>query len=87
MQFTYAVVHPDCDSALTGSIVISNPAGGLSPYQYSINCGTDFQADPSFTDLPAGDYCIIVEDATGCWSEAIDTSLVAPAIITYEFDW
>ncbi len=86
LEYTFAVVHPDCDAAVTGSIVFSNPAGGLSPYQYSINCGTDFQTDPSFTDLPAGDYCIIVEDANGCWTVALDTTLVAPATLMYEFE-
>ncbi|MCK5135654.1 MAG: T9SS type A sorting domain-containing protein [Bacteroidales bacterium] len=86
LQFTYVVVHPDCDAATTGSITISDPLGGTSPYQYSINCGTDFQPDASFTDLPAGVYCIIVEDANGCQTQAIDTTLVAPVMLAFEFD-
>jgi hypothetical protein len=86
MQYEFTVVHPDCYEAVTGSITISNASGGTPPYQYSINCGGDFQSDPAFTDLPAGDYCIVVEDANGCWTEALDTTLVAPADITFEFD-
>jgi len=84
LEFAYAVVHPDSDVAATGSIVISDPAGGTSPYRYSINCGTDFQTDPNFNDLPTGDYCIVMEDANGCWTEAIDTTLFA--FLSFEFD-
>ena len=86
LQYEFTVVHPDCYEAVTGSITISNPMGGTPLYQYSINCGDDFQSDPEFTDLPAGDYCIVVEDANGCQTTALDTTLVAPADITFEFD-
>jgi hypothetical protein len=85
LQFTFEALHPVCAGEVTGSIAIFTPLGGVSPYQYSINCGTDFQADPVFTDLPAGDYCIVVEDANGCRTNPLDTTLVAPEPITFDF--
>ena len=69
-----------------GRLTISDISGGIPPYQYSINCGADFQADSNFTDLPAGNYCLIIEDANGCLSEAIDTALIVCPTITFEFE-
>ena len=39
-------------------------SGGMPPHQYSLN-GVDFQAEPTFTGLPAGDYQVMVMDADG----------------------
>jgi hypothetical protein len=86
LQYTFEAVHPDCNAAVTGSITFSNVQGGVPPYRYSINCGEDFQTDAVFSDLPAGHYCIIVEDAGGCQTPALDTTLVAPAVISFEFE-
>ena len=48
-----------------GSITISASAGAGS-YTYSINGGTSFQSGNTFTNLAAGSYAIVVEDADGC---------------------
>ena len=40
-------------------------SGGLPPYQYSLN-GDDFQDEPSFADLPDGEYTVYVKDANNC---------------------
>ena len=46
-----------------GSIEI-NPTSGLSPYQYSIDGGQNFVSLNTFTNLPVGNYNIIVKDAS-----------------------
>ncbi len=84
LEYTYEVVHPDCFGAATGSISIT-PSGGTEPYQYSVNCGVDFQTGSLFSDLPAGDYCIVVQDANGCQTAPLDTTLFEPDSIEYTF--
>lgn len=44
--------------------------GGFSPYEYSINEGVDYTADPTtnhvFTGLTGGDYVVRAKDESGC---------------------
>ncbi|WP_332731995.1 T9SS type B sorting domain-containing protein, partial [Flavihumibacter sp.] len=56
----------------TGTITIT-AEGGSTPYEYSINGGTNYQSSNIFTDLNAGNYSIIVRDAIGCTSETTVT--------------
>ncbi len=49
----------DC-GANDGTITID--ATGDSPLEYSINFGSSWQPDPNFTDLPAGDYTVLVRN-------------------------
>ena len=39
--------------------------GGLAPYTYSID-GNNFQISNVFSNLPAGDYTVIIRDEQGC---------------------
>ncbi len=41
-------------------------AGGVGPYMYSIDDGTNYQATNTFVNLTAGDYNLRVTDASGC---------------------
>jgi gliding motility-associated-like protein len=50
---------------MDGSISISNIVGGLAPYQVSLN-GSPFNQNLSITNLGAGFYSIIIEDANAC---------------------
>lgn len=56
-------IDVDCNIP-TGSITVSAGAG-TPPFQYSID-GTNFQAEPVFTDLMPGDYAVIVQDGNQC---------------------
>ncbi len=84
LEYTYEVIQPDCYGASSGSIAIT-PSGGTEPYRYSINCGADFQNESEFSGLPPGAYCILVEDANGCQTAPLDTTLVEPDSIEYNF--
>ena len=46
--------------------------GGTSPFAYSLD-GTNFQSDPDFTNLGAGEYTITVRDANTCLATDIIT--------------
>jgi len=45
-------------------------AGGIAPYEYSIDGGSTFQSETTFDVTDATDYTITVKDATGCTVEA-----------------
>ena len=52
------------DVASDGTISIY-PTGGMAPFQYSIDGGQNFFMNNNFTDLIAGTYEIVVQDASG----------------------
>jgi uncharacterized protein (DUF2141 family) len=56
-----------CHGASTGQIVV-NPSGGTAPYTITAQAnGQTFTASPTgvLSNLPAGSYVIVVQDATG----------------------
>ena len=63
LSLTSSVSHPTCAQA-NGSIIITG-AGGVSPYQYSLN-GTTWQSGNTFNGLSAGSYQPRIRDNNGC---------------------
>ncbi len=55
-----------CNGDASASISINGVSGGVPPYQYSINAGTDYNPNNLFSNLTAGDYQLMVRDASGC---------------------
>jgi hypothetical protein len=60
-------VIPVCVGKDNGVITIT-PAGGTSPYQFSVNNGQSYQSDPVFNTVGVGDYPVKVVDKNGCIS-------------------
>jgi gliding motility-associated-like protein len=56
---------PTCFEDEDGSIIIQGINGGTPPYLYSFN-EQAFTTQTQFLQLPAGNYTLAVEDATGC---------------------
>ena len=48
-----------------GAISI-DATGGAAPLMYSIDGGATYETFPDFTDLPAGDYDVVVKDDNDC---------------------
>jgi gliding motility-associated-like protein len=61
-----------------GQIQILVVSGGTPPYLYSVNGGFTYQSNPLFTNLPAGDYAIMVQDALGCETEIQQQAITEP---------
>lgn len=48
-------------------------SGGTTPYEYSIDNGSNFQTNNTFTGLGGGSYDIVVEDDNGCTASDVVT--------------
>ena len=70
---------PSCATFADGQIDMS-ASGGTGPYTYSIDNGVNFQAGTNFFALTAGNYNVVVEDATGCQTNG-NTTLTDPAAV------
>ena len=64
--------EPTCFGMPNGEINIMEVSGGTEPYLYAINDPNNYSPNPNIDNLPAGEYQLFIQDATGCeW----DTSL------------
>ena len=57
------VEHTNC--GFSNGILEVFPGAGTAPFQYSID-GVNFQIDPIFIEVAAGNYFVVIEDANGC---------------------
>ncbi len=55
-----------CYGGNDGSISITSPAGGTSPYQYSADGGTNWQSSAAFPGLAADTFDVRIRDNDGC---------------------
>jgi gliding motility-associated-like protein len=69
-----------------GSISITNLSGGTTPYQFSINGGTSWQASNTFSGLAAGSYTVTVKDATGLCTTALSVVVSSAGSPTANFN-
>jgi gliding motility-associated-like protein len=69
-----AQTNVSCFGGNNGTVTVT-ASGSTSPYTYSINGGTTYQASGTFSGLIAGSYTVIAKDANGC-------TLSVPVIIT-----
>ncbi|WP_127136859.1 T9SS type B sorting domain-containing protein [Flagellimonas oceanensis] len=75
------ITDVSCMGADDGSIVL-NVSGGTADYQYAISPNLNqFDTENTFTDLAAGDYTVIVQDANGCF-EVLDFTITQPDALT-----
>ncbi|MFM7328863.1 MAG: beta strand repeat-containing protein, partial [Bacteroidota bacterium] len=82
VTFTSSVTNAACNGAATGSITVS-ASGGSSPYTYSSDNGTTFQASNVFSNLLSGVYPVVVKDALGCTSSVGSVTVNQPPAITF----
>ncbi|MCS7298038.1 MAG: gliding motility-associated C-terminal domain-containing protein [Bacteroidia bacterium] len=77
------IQNVSCHGGNNGSITIS-VNGGTPPYEYSLNGGITWQANPLFSGLPAGSYTVTVRDANQCTlTQTINISQPPPLSFTF----
>jgi len=69
---------PACPGGSSGELRLA--VSGDTDLMYSADGGENFQLDPTFTGLSAGEYAIMVESADGCEASTTSTITDAPAI-------
>ncbi len=60
-----SLANNSCNGACDGSLQI-HASGGTTPYQYSIDGGSSFQNNATFSGLCADTYNLVVQDDNGC---------------------
>lgn len=68
-----------CHGESTGTITIGNTSGGSGSFEFSIDGGASWQASPSFSNLPAGNYAVWMRDAA---TPACTLVLMDPLLIS-----
>ncbi len=71
---------PFCENA-TGQL--SLVANSIPPFQFSLDNGLTFQSSNTFTNIKAGTYSVLVEDASGCSAITEPTAVVYPVTPVY----
>ena len=69
----YTFLNSTCAGIDNGAIEFLSPVSGT--LLYSINGGTNFSSQTSFTDLEAGTYSLVILDPVGCVSEPVEVVL------------
>lgn len=77
-DFTVSTINDNCQ-VNTSQIIITANHSMNSPYIYSIDNGATFTTDSIFSNIPNGDYQIIIENVQGCQQQLI-TTIQAPTI-------
>lgn len=79
-DFSIQTLPPLCAKSSDGQLQIVETKGDLPPYFYSIN-GKPFQTETIFTNLLAGNYRVIAQNAIGCVLEKNITVEAPPLFI------
>lgn len=75
-SFVPIISGADCFGDSNGFITVDSITNGTPPYQISFN-DEPFGSNTTFTNLSAGMYSIVVQDANGCESE-LDVTIEQP---------
>lgn len=67
-KFNYEITEPSCFGYDDGSVLFKDATRGKPPYQYSVDNGIHFDANPIVGGLYAADYQLIIRDSVGCLS-------------------
>jgi hypothetical protein len=68
-SIVFSSTNESCNQS-NGVISVSGATGGSSPYVYIFN-GQTGTANPNFSNLPAGNYTLTVQDANNCYKDTI----------------
>jgi gliding motility-associated-like protein len=72
-NITVSPTNPTCNQS-NGSVLLSNVIGGTGPYTYNFN-SLGYSSTDVYSNLLAGTYTLLVQDAAGCIYSAPDIIL------------
>ncbi|MFB6306473.1 MAG: SprB repeat-containing protein, partial [Flavobacteriales bacterium] len=72
LDFTLNIDSASCKGVCDGQIEFTSTSGGTTPYEYSIDNGTTYQSNATFSGECAGNYDLKVRDANSC---EVDTNV------------
>jgi len=67
---TVDIEGPECAGDELGTVLVS-VEGGIPDYSFALD-GGDYQTEPSFDNIPLGNFQVTVRDANGCESSIIE---------------
>ncbi|MEO6760511.1 MAG: hypothetical protein ABIO24_13715, partial [Saprospiraceae bacterium] len=67
-------------SCLTSGAIIVTAVAGTGPFEFQLN-GEPWQPSGNFTDLPPGNYTVILRDAAGCTHSSNYAVAAPPAVL------
>ncbi|MEO1624475.1 MAG: gliding motility-associated C-terminal domain-containing protein, partial [Bacteroidota bacterium] len=70
--FQLNVQSPNCFGEFDGVIDVLSVTGGVEPYVYALN-GQNFRSQSTFSQLPAGNYRLRLQDVNGCEIDSVLT--------------
>ncbi len=76
LNATASVTNIDCYSSANGSFTIT-ATGGTAPYSYSIDGGSTYQTEPTFSNLAANVYAVHIKDSKNCTTD-LNVTLYQP---------
>lgn len=81
VNFTYVITEPLCNAGSDGIIDFTSVNGGVPPYSYSTDGGTNWSSVWPATGLSAGSVQLIVQDNFGCESLVTNDIVGEPTAI------
>ena len=78
-QITSVSTEPSCDSLVSGTLEIINDGPGV--FEYAID-GGEFQDEPIFTDISAGEHIVTFLESRGC-IESLPFVVEGPLLIEF----
>ncbi len=76
------ITTPDCYGNTTGAITV-NATGGIPPFQYSIDGGTNFLSTNDFSELSAATLNIVIQDDNNC-TNSITAEITQPNLLVID---
>ncbi|MEX2590651.1 MAG: SprB repeat-containing protein, partial [Chitinophagales bacterium] len=62
-----------CNNGDDGMLIADVVSGGISPFEYSIDGGANYQASDTFSGLTAGTYTVEIRDSNQCTADTTAT--------------
>jgi gliding motility-associated-like protein len=79
------ITHVDASCGNSNGSISITHSGGVAPFRYTKDGGVTWQNTSTFSNLGPGTFTIIVEDANGCQTSSVPTTIVdqpSPVITT-----